>query len=36
MQAMDNAFGLVIGIAKYQHINKLPLVKDAQDVAALL
>lgn len=33
---LDNAYALVIGIADYQHINKLPPVKDAEDVAALL
>ncbi len=33
---MANAFVLVIGIADYRHMNKLPLVKDATDVASLL
>src|SRR3712207_5390536 len=36
MSAMDNAHALVIGIANYQHINKLPPVKDAEDIANLL
>jgi hypothetical protein len=35
---MDNAHALVIGIANYQHINKLPptVLKDAQDIFDLL
>src|SRR5919199_2678728 len=33
---MNNAHALVIGIANYQHINKLPPVKDAQDIHDLL
>jgi len=35
---MDNVHGLVVGIANYQHINKLPptVVKDAQDIRDLL
>jgi len=35
---MDNAHALVIGIANYQHINKLPptVLKDAQDIHDLL
>ena len=34
MPAMDNAHALVIGIANYQHINKLPpiVLKDAEDI----
>jgi len=31
--ALDNAHALVVGIAAYRHLNKLPPVKDAQDVA---
>ena len=36
--AMDNAHALVIGIANYQSINKLPkeVLKDAQDIRDLL
>jgi hypothetical protein len=30
---MDKAQALVIGIAAYQHLEKLPKVKDAQSVA---
>jgi hypothetical protein len=35
---MDNAHALVIGIANYQHINRLPptVLKDAQDICDLL
>jgi len=38
MSIMDNAHGLVIGIANYQHINKLPntVLDDANDVHKLL
>ncbi len=38
MPALDNAHALVIGIANYQHINKLPptVLKDAQDIRDLL
>ena len=38
MPAMDNAHALVIGIANYQQINKLPptVLKDAQDIYDLL
>lgn len=38
MSAMENAHALVIGIASYQHINKLPptVLKDARDIAGLL
>ena len=38
MPAMENAYALVIGIANYQNINKLPLtvLKDAQDIYDLL
>ena len=36
MPIMDNAHALVVGIADYHHINKLPQVKDAQHVADLL
>ncbi len=38
MPAMENAYALVVGIANYQKINKLPLtvLKDAQDIYDLL
>lgn len=38
MSAMDNVQALVIGIANYQHINRLPpiVVQDAQDIRDLL
>lgn len=38
MRVIENAHALVIGIADYQHINKLPqtVIKDAQDVYELL
>jgi hypothetical protein len=36
MSRIDNAHALVIGIADYQYIRKLPEVEDAQDVARLL
>lgn len=38
MPAMENAYALVVGIANYQNINKLPLtvLKDAQDIYDLL
>ncbi len=38
MSKMNNAQALVIGIANYQHINKLPptVLKDAQDIKDLL
>jgi hypothetical protein len=36
MPTLDNAHALVVGIADYQHIRKLPPVKDAQDIAGLL
>ena len=36
MPVMTNAHALVIGIADYRHINRLPHVKDAQDMATLL
>src|SRR5262249_15235313 len=38
MPTIDTAYALVIGIANYQHINKLPVavLKDAQDVYDLL
>lgn len=38
MLAMDKAYALVIGIANYQQINKLPptVLKDAQDIRDLL
>src|SRR5215472_7399882 len=38
MPGMDNAHALIVGIADYRHINKLPptVLKDAQDVYALL
>ena len=38
MSAMDNAHALVIGIANYQYINKLPreVLNDAQDIRDML
>ncbi len=38
MPVMDNAHALVVGIANYQHINRLPptVLKDAQDIHDLL
>ncbi len=38
MPAMENAYALVVGIANYQNLNKLPLtvLKDAQDIYDLL
>src|SRR5262245_20741363 len=33
---LQNAHALVIGIADYQYVRKLPPVRDAQDVAAVL
>lgn len=38
MSVMDNSFGLVMGIANYQHINPLPsiVLKDAKDIYQLL
>ncbi|HEU0292217.1 MAG TPA: caspase family protein [Anaerolineales bacterium] len=38
MKRLDNTHALVVGIANYQHINKLPptVLKDAQDVYDLL
>jgi hypothetical protein len=38
MSAMDNAHALVVGIADYRHINKLPptVLKDARDIHDLL
>jgi hypothetical protein len=38
VKTMDNAYGLVVGIAKYLHINALPptVAKDAKDVSELL
>ena len=38
MSTLENAHALVIGIANYQHINKLPpaVLKDAQDIHDLL
>jgi hypothetical protein len=38
MSTMDNAYGLVVGIANYQHINSLPatILKDATDIHQLL
>ena len=38
MPAMENAYALVVGIANYQNIKKLPLtvLKDAQDIYDLL
>jgi Caspase domain/TIR domain len=36
MSLMDNAHALIVGIADYQQINKLPRVRDAHEVALLL
>jgi len=36
MPALDNAHALIIGIADYTNIRKLPKVQDAQDLAAAL
>ena len=36
MPIMNNSHALVVGIADYHHINKLPQVKDAQHIADLL
>ena len=36
MPAIDNAYALIIGIANYANIRKLPKVQDAQDLAAAL
>lgn len=38
MPTLDNAYALVVGIANYQHVNKLPktVLKDAQDIYDLL
>lgn len=36
MVAMQNAHGLVIGIAQYRHINRLPSVKDSEEITKLL
>src|SRR5262249_60572683 len=36
MPTLDHAHALVVGIAGYQHVEKLPAVRDAQDIAALL
>lgn len=38
MPTLDNAHALVVGIANYQHINKLPstVLRDAQDIRDLL
>jgi hypothetical protein len=36
MPLMENAHGLVIGIADYEHFDKLPRVKDAEGIAAVL
>ena len=38
MVKMENAYALIIGIANYQNINKLPstVVKDARDIYNLL
>jgi hypothetical protein len=38
MSAMDNAYGLVMGVANYQNINSLPdtILKDARDVYQVL
>ena len=38
MSTIENAYALIIGIANYQHINKLPstVLKDAQDIYELL
>ena len=36
MPAIDNAHALVVGIADYANIRKLPKVRDAEDLAAAL
>ncbi len=38
MPGMENAYALVVGIANYQHINRLPetVLKDAQDIYNLI
>jgi hypothetical protein len=36
MPILENAHALVIGIADYQHLTKLPHVKDAEDIAKFL
>src|SRR5437763_15457852 len=36
MISMGKRLALVIGIAKYQNLRKLPYVEDAKDIAALL
>jgi hypothetical protein len=36
MPALDNAHALMIGIADYQQVARLPAVQDAQEIAALL
>ena len=38
MEAMANAYGLVVGISDYQHVGQLPpsVTKDARDVYTLL
>lgn len=36
MVSMDKSFALVIGVADYQNLRKLPFVDDAKDVAGLL
>jgi hypothetical protein len=36
MAAIDNAHALVIGIADYANIRKLPKLQDAEDLAAAL
>lgn len=38
MPGLENAYALVVGIANYQHINRLPesVLKDAQDIRNLL
>jgi hypothetical protein len=36
MPTLDNAHALVVGIANYQHVRKLPAVQDAADVLAVL
>src|SRR4051794_18963818 len=36
MDSMDNAHALIVGIADYQHIRRLPQVQDAREIALVL
>jgi hypothetical protein len=36
MPKLDNAHALIVGIADYANIRKLPKVRDAEDLAAAL